>query len=77
MSDLDELRIKVKSHLCDVLVDSLFCEGLSQIVYEGINYQGLNEMTDKELLQELEMCFDDDDELVNQFRVSISVNKLI
>ena len=60
----NKTKKEIKKFLRSYLRDVMFGDGLEDdYICDGINYIGLNNMTDDELIQEMELCgFEDPDE---------------
>lgn len=69
---MDELR----EYLAQSMLDSMFGDGLEkEYIWSGVSIKGVIEMSDEEVLKELEIYMDEDE--LNKARASLSINKVL
>lgn len=78
MSMTDKTKTEVIDFLFDCMFSSMFGDGLEEMyIRDGMNFKGLNNMSDKELLRELLNYTGHEEELVIRVQQEIEVEKLL
>lgn len=74
----EKTKDEVIEELADWLKSGMFGDGLEDdYVRDGINFKGLNNMSDQELLDELLGIYEEDHELVKKVRGEMEVHKML
>ena len=73
-----DLRNRVGQFLFEYLRDTMFGDGLEgDYIRDGMSFQGLNNMTDQELLEQLEQVVDEDDDLLAEARAQLIIEAVL
>jgi predicted XRE-type DNA-binding protein len=74
----DALREKLRVALAQALVSAMFGDGLElDYVLDGINFKGVKNMTDLELVEEYEACTDPTNDLVVEAKLELRLEDIL
>lgn len=72
------LREEVCEYLINALSECMFGDGAERdYIADGMEFQGVNNMTDLELLEQLEFCKGEDDDLVIRVRIDLEIDEAL